>query len=421
MSRILVTAALLGAMTTGVLAQSASPQPSSSQLTLRSALSEADARNPEIAAARDAVGVADAVLTQTAPTPLQARIAPGVTQDVPNGLGTLQTFSASVSQELSPTLGAQRRAARAGIDVALAQLAGVRRSVDQRVVVAYYALASSQAIVAAARQSVDNATQIESSAALRAKVGDVGSFEVLRARVELRRAQADLLRAQGSERTAQIALDVLLAQSTETRNEVVLPTGVPSVPDTKALYARAQRLDPQLAEFRASIDRAIAQRHAAALQWAPSIGLAGGYLFQRVPGAPGILSRGGTASVTLSLPVFDYGTIRGAVREAQAQKAVAEARLRGRDAQLHADIEQTVSDIESAKARFEFARVSLEQAREALRLAQFGYARGALGVLDILSARNEFAATQSEVTQASADLGASLARLQLIVGEPVSL
>lgn len=395
-------------------------QPAPSRLTLSAAIGQANARNPEIAAARHAVDVARATLTQTAPSPLQAQVVPAVTQDVPQGLGVLQTFSAEASQQLVPAIGAQRSAARSGVDIALAQLAGVRREVDQRVVTAYYALASAQAVVLAAQQSVDNAKQIENSAALRAKVGAVGSFEVLRAQVELRRVQTDLLRAQASERNAQIALDVLLGRPTEDRNAVVLPTSTASVPAMQSLFMQAQRIDPQLAQFRASIDQAAKQRRAASLERAPTIGLRGGYLFQRAPGAGGAFSRGGTASVTVSLPLFDYGTIRGAVSEAQARLAVAEAQLSGRDAQLHADIEQTVGDIESAKARLEFSRASLDLAREALRLSEFGYARGALGVLDILSARNQLAAAQSEVTQASADLGASVARLQIIIGEPVS-
>lgn len=416
MKRVALAAAMLASTTSITLAQTSPSAP----LTLSVAIAQADANNFDVAAARHAVDVARAVLTQTAPSPLQAQVAPGVTQDVPQGLGALQTFSASASQQFSPAIGAQRSAAASGVDVALAQFAEIRRDVDLRVATTYYALASAQAVVAAATASVENAKQLEGGAALRAKVGAVGKFEVLRAQVELRRAQTDLLRAQASERSDQIALDVLLGLPTEQRNTVLLPAGTAPVPDTKSLYAKAERIDPQLAQFRASIAQAVAQQRAATLQRAPTIGLSGGYLFQRVPRFGGAISRGGTASVTFSLPLFDYGTIRGAVREAHARADVARAQYQGRDAQLHADIEQTVGDIESAKARLEFSRASLDQAREALRLAQFGYTRGALGVLDVLSARNELAAAQSEVTQASADLGASLARLALLVGEPLT-
>ena len=415
MKHLALTLAWLAATTSIAVAQ-ALP----SALRLADAIAAADASNPEIAAARRAVDVARATLTQTAQSPLEAQIVPGVTTDVPHGLGVLQTLGAGISQQISPTIAAERVAAQSGIAIAAAQFAGVRRDVDGRVVTAYYALASAQAIVNATRQSVDNAKQIENGASIRAKVGAVGSFEALRAHVELRRVQTDLLRAQAAERSAQIALNVLLARSTADPNTVVMPTPVSSAPDTQMLYAQAQRIDPQLAQFRASVEQAVAQERSAKSQRAPSVGLNVGYLVQRAPAFGGISSGGPTAALTVSVPLGDRGTIRGAEQAARARQAVAREQLRGRAAQVQADVEQTVAAIESAKARLAFSNTSLDQAREVLRLAQFGYERGALSVLDILSARNELAAAQSEVTQASADLGASVGRLQLTVGEPVS-
>ncbi len=389
-------------------------------LTISEALVQADARNPDIAAARSDVDIARARLTQTAPTPLQADATKAATQDVPLGLGPLQIFNAGLSQQLSLTTGAQRSAAAAAVEVAQAQLAGVRLDIDRRVVAAYYGLASAQAVVMAAVTSVQNASTFERSAALRSKVGAVGSFEVLRAQVERRRAQTDLLRAQAQEQTADIALDVLIGRSDDVTNSVTLALPQSTTTHLEALYAKAQRIDPQLAEFRAGIRQAIAQQRAALLQRAPSLGLSAGYLFQRALVSGGVISRGPTTAITLSLPLFDYGTIRGADAEARARQAQARAQLQGRDLALRGEIETDIAEIESAQARLTFSRESLTGAQEALRLAQFGYDRGALGILDVVTARNEVALAQSEVTQASADLGASIARLHLIVGEPVS-
>lgn len=416
MRRLLLCCLLAGNVTAVGRAQSAPVQ----TLTLSVALREANARNAEVLTAYHAIDIARGALTQAAPPPLQIQGAPGITQDVPQGLGTLQTFTAGASQQFSPAIGAQRRAAASGVSVAQAQFAAVQRDVDQRVVTAYYALASAQAVVIAAQQSVVNAQQLERSAALRARVGAVGSFEVLRAQVERRRAQTDLLRAQAGAATQRIGLNVLLGRVANAPTNVELvPTPI-GAPNLDALYAKAAAIDPLLAQFRASLDQAIAQARAAQLQRAPSVGLQGGYFFQRAPGSNGTISRGPTASMTLSFPLLDFGTIRGAVLEAQAREAVAQAQLQGRDAQLHAELAQDVTQIESAQARVAFSRVSLSQAQQGLRLAQFGYQRGALGVLDVLSARNELAAAQSEVTQASADLGAAVARLQLVIGVPVS-
>lgn len=394
-------------------------QAQTSAMTLSAALALANTNNLEVIAAARSVDLAKAALTQVAQSPLQAQVTPGITRDAPLGLGTLQTITAGVTQQFSPTVGAQREAAASGVQIALGQFAASRRDVDQRVVAAYFSLASAQAIVVTAQQSVATAQRLEKGAKLRARVGAAGSFEVLRARVELRRVQTDLLRAQANAHTAVIGLNLLLGRAGETPTVVILAPAPTTVSDTDALYAAAQRIDPQLAQFRAGISQAIAQARAARLERAPTVGISAGYLFQRAPSG-GQTSRGPTASVTLGLPVLDYGTIRGAVRQAQAREAVAEAQVRGRDAQLRADLERDVVDIESARARLSFSRDSLTQAQDALRLAQFGYQRGALGVLDVLSARNQLAAAQSEATQAAADLGAAVARLQLVVGVPVS-
>lgn len=416
MTRIWPTLVALLLIPSAVLAQGAPPGADGTNLSLPAALAEADARNPDVLAAGHQIDVARAILTQTAPSPLSAQATQSSTQDVPQGLGALQTFSAGASQEFSPALGAQRRAAGSGISIASAQFAATRRDVDLRVITTYYGLASATAVVAAARESLANARQTVQSAQLRAKVGAVGSFEVLRATVESRRAEADLLRAQSSERSARIALNVLLGRPVEEPTVVALVAGAPASSDLETLFDSARLIDPLVAQYRATADQAIASARAARLGHLPTIAVNAGYLFQRAPDRGGVVSRGPTGGVTLSVPLFDYGTIRGAVREARAREDVANAQLDGRTAQLHGEIAQDVADIESARARVSFSQESLSQAREGLRLAQFGYDRGALGTTDVLLARNELAAAQSESTQASADLAASIARLNLIVG-----
>lgn len=389
------------------------------ELTLLDALREARADNLEIATARRAVDIARAIETQAVPSPLEAQTTSGSTQDVPAGLGTLQIFSISASQQLSASTPGLHQAAAAGVAIAQGQSAATERDVEQRVVTSYFALASAQAVLSANLQSVANAQSIQDGAQLRARVGAVGSFEVLRAQVELRRAQTDVLRARAAVRNAAVNLDLLLGRSLDASPAVVLIPASPQVVDLNALFNRAELIDPLLAQFRASVDQSVAQARAARLQRIPSLGVSGGYLFQRAPKTAAI-STGPTAAVTLSFPILDYGTINGTVREAQARAAVADVQVRGRDAQLHAELTKDAFDIESAQARLSFSRVSLSQAQEGLRLAQFGYQKGALGVLDVLSARSELSAAQSEVTQASADLGAAIARLQLTVGAPVS-
>lgn len=394
-------------------------------LDLAVALQEADQRNPEVIAATQAVDIARAVVLQAAQPPLQAQSGPGLTSDVPLGLGQLQTFSVGASQQFSPTVGAARSVASSGVQIALGQYNATRRDVEQRVVTAYYGLGSAQAVVTAAQQNLTNARQLERTARERVRVGDVGSFEVLRATVERRRAETAVATAQASERTSRIGLNALLGRNLAQPMSVALPTTSSQPSDIDVLFTQAQRVDPQVAQLRATIAQSAAQERVARSQRAPSVGVGAGYLFQRALGSSGTANRGAassglTAALTLSLPVLDNGTIRGAVREAQARQTVARSQLRGRSAQLRAELASDVTVIASAQERLTFSRTSLAQARDALRLAQFGYTRGALGVLDVLSARNELAAAQADETQAAADLGAAVARLRLTIGAPIT-
>lgn len=364
-------------------------------------------------------------MLQAAQPPLQAQSGPGLTSDVPLGLGQLQTFSVGASQQFSPTVGAARSVASSGVQIALGQYNATRRDVEQRVVTAYYGLGSAQAVVTAAQQNLTNARQLERTARERVRVGDVGSFEVLRATVERRRAETAVATAQASERTSRIGLNALLGRNLAQPMSVALPTTSSQPSDIDVLFTQAQRVDPQVAQLRATIAQSAAQERVARSQRAPSVGVGAGYLFQRALGSSGTANRGAassglTAALTLSLPVLDNGTIRGAVREAQARQTVARSQLRGRSAQLRAELASDVTVIASAQERLTFSRTSLAQARDALRLAQFGYTRGALGVLDVLSARNELAAAQADETQAAADLGAAVARLRLTIGAPIT-
>jgi outer membrane protein TolC len=391
-------------------------------LTLSQAIAEADLRNPEILAALQAVEIDRARLQQVAPAPLALLGGPSVGVDVPGGVGTVQTFNAGVAQQFSPagSLTAGRRIASAGVAISAAQVQVTRRDVERRVITAYYALASAQAQVSAGDQNVATTQELLRSADLRNRAGAVGRFEVLRANVELRRSQTDLLRAQTARRSAALALNTLIGRDGSATIETAVLTVAPASDEAEqALFARAVAMDPTAAQLQASVDQAGAREMLARSQRAPTFAANAGFQLQRAP-INGSTSVGPVAGFSLSVPIVDFGTVRGAVREAQASAAYSRAQLTARSVQIRSDVAQSVADVQSSRAREAFAQTSLQQAEEALKIAQFGYRQGALGVLDVLSARNAVANARADVDQASADLAAAVARLQLLVGAPIN-
>lgn len=393
----------------------------SDTLSLSQAITEADARNPEILAAQQAIEIDRARLTQVARQPLQLQGGPSIGVDVPGGVGRLETLSAGAAQQFPAggSLSAARSAASAGIGISTAQLQFTRRDVERRVINAYYTLASTQAQRRAAQQNVTTTHDLLRSAELRKRAGAVGQFEVLRANVELRRAQTDLLRGRAAQRTAAIVLNTLIGRFGSTSVETVqLKTVSISERDEQALFTRAVAIDPTVAQLNAALDQAQARVRLAQSQRAPSFSANVGFQVQRAP-LNGMTSRGPTAGIAFSLPIVDYGTIKGAVQEFQAAGAFAQAQLNSRNVQIRSDIAQAVADVQSSRARQSFAAASLQQAQRSLQIAQLGYRQGALGTLDVLAARNALSNARADADQAAADLGAAAARLQLLVGDPL--
>jgi len=149
----------------------------------------------------------------------------------------------------------------------------------------------------------------------------------------------------------------------------------------------------------------------------PTFSIVGGYTVERAPAIGNRTSRGPTASIDLSLPILDYGTIRGAEQEARATAVATRAQISGRELQLRAAIEAAVTEVEANRARRDFAGDSLRQATESLRIAQIGFRQGALGTLDVIAARTAASTARADRDQASADYAAAVARLHVFVGD----
>ncbi len=400
---------------------SRTPSPLSGSIQLGDVLVEADMRNPDVIAANAAIAVAQARVQQATTTPLQFVVQPSITQDVPGGDGQVQLLTAGIQQQIVPGLGAAKRLAAYDVSLARAAADATRRDVRQRVVNAYYALAGAQARTSAAEQNLRSADQLVAAARLRQRVGAIGGFEVLRASVEARRAQSELLLAGGALRLAAINLGAVVGRPIDPAATLSLTPVAPSTALSAAgSLASALTRDPTSVQLRATLARSGAQSNAARAQRLPTFSIAGGYTLQRAPALGNLSSRGPTGSIGLTLPIVDYGTIRGAEREARANAAATRAEISGRELQLRAAIEGALSDVQSNRTRLDFAGESLRQATEGLRIAQFGFRAGALGTLDVISARTAATTARADRDQARGEYAAAVARLHVLVGDPIA-
>jgi len=410
---VLFVASVLAFVLPGVAFADAAPPP----LTLGAALVEARADNADVIAALQAIEIQIARLEQTSPSALRAEAADASAPDVPGGLGELRVHTIGVQQLFDPpgVLAASRLAARAAIDGARSLYAVVRRNVEGRVVDAYYALVGAGALVAVNVENVRVTDQFVGSARKRVRAGAAGNFELLRATNELRRAQTDLMRAQADEQGARIELNALLGRSPDSQTTVAAGTTDVTVASMDELVARALASDPQSAVIRAQLAQAAAESRARQLRRLPSLSVGVGTQTTTAASFPSP-SKGSAISASLSIPLFDYGTIRGAVREAQANSAVAKLELQGRQLAVRALVARALAALQAAGAQLNFARDSQTQAEKELQVAEFGYRRGALGALDVLAARNAAIAARGQAERSAADAASAVARIELLQG-----
>ena len=396
--------------------------PMSGLLPLGTILREAEARNPDLIAARSLVVSAQTRVVQAARAPLQFVVQPALTSDVPGGIGRLQQLAAGLSQQVSPGINFARAVAAYDVTLARGLAEATSRDVRGRIVDGYYASASSQFRIAAAEQNVRSAKDLVTIVRLRERAGAVGGFEVLRVMLELRRAQSELAQARSSLVQNAIALGALVGRPVDPAATLPIETqpSVDAVIDAAKNVDNTLTRDPTSTQLRATLARSSAQLDAARALRRPALSISAGYLLQRAPDSGNRSSRGVTASLGVSFPVRDFGTIRGAELEARANAATARAQIAGRELQVRAGIAALRAAIETSRSRLVFSGESLRQANKGMQIAQFGFRQGALGTLDIISAHTAATIARTERDQARGDYAAAVAKLRILLGDPLA-
>lgn len=418
MTRIFIATALAAALATPPVAAAAqtvgsvarpdiavqSQAPLPAELTLAQALAAAEARSPDLAAARADVAAAQARVRQAG-----FRTNPEFGVELENfaGSGTLSGFqrteiTASINQRLD--LFGRRRArvsvSEAKLFVAQLELAIARADLLQQVRARFAEGAATRDLLAVARDNVGRSTELARIAKELVDAGREPPLRGLRAQAALARTTAALRSAEADERNARNALAALLGSQTPPEGlvgdaPVVVPTQVEA----------AATLDVALAKAQAAIARAELGEARAEGRLDPSVGI--GVRNIRETGDVGLV-----AGVSMPLPIFDRN--QGNIAAARSGIEAAEARVAAAQNRAAATIANARASLAAAEARLGALEQSgVTESREALRLAELSYRAGKASLLELLDAQQAYALTQTDLIaarQARAEAAAALAR-----------
>jgi outer membrane protein len=259
----------------------------------------------------------------------------------------------------------------------------------------------------------------------RFEAGTVPRFNVLQADVQLHNQIPQLITAQNNLRISKLQLAKTLGLDFQRRRgespplEVVgnMPYIPRSIELAEAIEMGKQRR-PFLKQARANVLNQLQQVRAAAGQWLPNITTTGGYEWVSSPINSSFddISKGWTALVQGSLPIWDSGAIAGQVIQQRALLSEAKITYDDDVRQVELEIQQAYSNLQQNRELIQSQEKNVELADEALRLAKARLDAGAGVQLDVLNATVQLLTAQSTRLQALFGYNSSLAEFDRATG-----
>ncbi len=351
--------------------------------------------------------------------------------DLPFGRQNTYIATLTLSQTLfqGGKVGAGIAGARAYQRAARAQLDETRRDVVYRVKQAYLAALYTERIAAITEASQVQVNDQLHRVALNHQVGSSADYDLLRAQVEAANQEPLVIAARNGRDVALLELRRLLNVPAD--QPVELASGLLASADSlPRVDLAAVELDESA---RAAVDAAEAnvefRRQAVHVyhgDYYPSVKLSSSYGGQAFPSGtfPSGMSdfrRDWSASLTVSMPLFDGLRTHGAVVQAEADLSRAEAQLAQTREAVAIEIEQARAEILRARALVTARRETVGQAVRAQHLASVRYANGIATALEVSDARLALQQASVNEAQATRDYLLAIAALERALGRPVPL
>jgi outer membrane protein TolC len=259
----------------------------------------------------------------------------------------------------------------------------------------------------------------------RFEAGTVPRFNVLQAEVQLGNQIPQLITAQNNLRISKLQLAKTLGLDYQRRFGDRPPLDVigdmPYIPRSIELVD-AIELGKQrrafLKQARANVFNQLQQVRAAAGQWLPNITTTGGgeWVSSPINSSWHDISKGWTALVQGSLPIWDSGAIAGQVIQQRALLSETKITYDDDVRQVELEIQTAYSNLQQNQELVKSQEKNVELADEALRLAKARLDAGAGVQLDVLNATVQLLQAQSTRLQALFGYNSSLADFDRATG-----
>lgn len=304
---------------------------------------------------------------------------------------------------------ARQRAADAGYSGALAGVEEAKVAVMAEVKAGFYQLLFSQRDVQLAKENLRTVEDFVTLIRARVETKESPKFELVKAMVELQKADKDLARAENALLVSRANLNKIAGKALGEQFAILGEFEVPkSDLNLRLLTEQAMARHPALRRQEKVVEQAqFALEHERAAR-IPNVSVIGQY--HREAGDESVM-----AGLSVPVPVWyrrqgEIGTAMGTHHRAQAERIRIQY-------ELEQSVTQYFQEMQTAQRQIQvFEKGLLYQAKEALDIAQFSFRNGVASLLEVIDAQRVHRQTLLESTQARADYSLALARLEQAVG-----
>lgn len=388
-----------------------------SEWTLDDALAVAESLNPDLAVERRNVDLATAAIWEARlyPNPeLQLQVEDWRTQDGLTLSHAKRWAGIGIPLVVSGRIGAATSAAEAERDAAAVLYVWRRRTLLSRVKLAFVELLAARKNLELASETRDIARSFRDATDQRFQAQAIPEMELLKASVNLARAESEVSLAQKRVAVAERTLAASIGKPGLVLPKIAgeLPTGF-AAPDFPALREQVVANHPLLEEAVRNREAADRDLELARTERIPDVGI------QLAAGKDSQDENIVQAGITLPLGLFNRNQAKiesASIRLEQAQSRIASAR---NDLELSFD-ERSRSFISAAERATSFERDILPKAQRALDQTSEGYRLGKFAFLDVLDAQRTLAEAKRDYAESVAQLNFAATDLETLTGTAIA-
>jgi len=318
--------------------------------------------------------------------------------------------------------------ARANEAVARARQEIAQRGLVVTVTKTYYGLVVAQRKYAAAQDAAQQALRFLQITQQQQRLGQVPQVDVIKADIQYRQLDAAFREASLAMDNARLALAVLTFTDLNENFTVVDDlTGVPSLPPFMDVQALAGRMNPDLAAATQALRAAAADVRTAQYAFYPRLVVDAVYgieanefaLHSRVAAQPelGVLPNlGYFVTASLNVPVWDWGSRRAKLIQADVKRKQAQVTLSFTQRQLASNLYMKYNEAIAARAASTDLQAVADLAAENLRLTVLRYQAGESPAHEVVDAQNILVQARGAADDAQQRYRVALADLQTMTG-----